>query len=450
MKGFFILFGTCVLFLLSQGCGNGKSDESSNDTINYDSMLSIAEEEEEVEDYDSALMLKYQPRLKEYVYTFNRKLIEESAEKTKGDWVSEGFTSTGDAVMSSMAGAQYDGIDVGDKYGEDITSKLYDLYFRNQTKDSKEYNRSIRLNIFRHPESGMPMLAINGKLVNCNRMNINPHQNGKKVEMSFQCIKDHPVLALDGVDKKYPWSIHKWLFLYVTDKPFYWYPRELKDRIDCEMELDVLPEGYSEDEMHYVNSMIREYEQEPNRDYYSYLRKKESIDPKNNDYDKYFYIDLTFYNCDSDPCVALNFDGRDFALVCSNNRKSVSPIPLSDLKKIERNVWGNYGHKVVANNQVVDPYNVEGSVRMSNVGAYGKHVAANENVVLGWDTYVDGVPYGRIFEAYNNSNGGYKFNLFRNGNPYEIEIIDFGNLDNFNGEVILTTRRRAGHLKKIN
>lgn len=87
MKGFFILFGTCVLFLLSQGCGNGKSDESSNDTINYDSMLSIAEEEEEVEDYDSALMLKYQPRLKEYAYTFNRKLIEESAEKTKGDWV---------------------------------------------------------------------------------------------------------------------------------------------------------------------------------------------------------------------------------------------------------------------------------------------------------------------------------------------------------------------------
>lgn len=144
----------------------------------------------------------------------------------------------------------------------------------------------------------------------------------------------------------------------------------------------------------------------------------------------------------------MDFDGLDFALVCSRNRPKVSEIDIAELEDVISYGFGTYTHKVVANNQHIDPFNIQGSVTASNLGLYGKSEVAREVVEIGWDTYIDDKPYGRIFETIKTADG-YKFNLFRNGNAYEIETIEIPKKEFFKDKIIITSRRRPGHLTKI-
>lgn len=400
------------------------------------------------------IRLQYQPRLQEYSYSFDSTLVSQSADMTNGDWEVKGFTGSENTLLNKLAGAQFDGIDISELYGANQTSELYDSIFRNKTTVPQEANQSIRLNIFRHPQSGMPMIAINGQLINANRMNIYAHEGGKTVEMSFQCLAEHPILDLNNEDADYPKSIPLGLFVYQNKRPFYWYPKYIKNIKRSEtpyFRVDIGdPDGYSEDNLYWANKKIEELKNEEGRkwEYYQAIRKKEAIDPENNDYNKYFYIDVTIHNCDENPSVSLNFDNREFALVCTCNRPKISEIDPDEIMDVEQYAFGTYSHKVVANNSHLDPTDIGGSVTASNLGLYGKSEVARQEVEIGWDTYIDGKIYGRIFETIKLNNG-YRFNLFRDGKPYQIETIEIPSKAIFKNKITITYLRQVGHLELV-
>ena len=460
-------------FLMAAGCAK-KSDESANTNFGDGELSENVEssdidDEEDEEDawesinkdlYYSYGKYTYQPRLREYKYMFDSTLISRSADLTNGDWKSRGFdrvTYYGEAnpVMNKIAAATFDGIDLwdfGTKWGK--RSEVYDSLFCTQSDDSEECNRSIRLNIFRHPETGLPMIAVNGRLVNCDRMNINAHENGTTVEMSFQCLKDHPVLDLESEDMDYPSSIDPYIFMYTTKRPFYWYAHELQKNaslragnIDIE---DGMPRDYTPEKLYFAKKKIDELNDGLHHsEYCNAVRYYESIDPNNNDYNKYFYIDLTIYDCNSNPSVSCTFDGQRFALICSNNRPVPETPSYEDISKIESEVFGNYSHRVVANRQNIDPMNLDVSIAASNLGLYGKTEVARELITIGFDTYINGQLFGRIFEVVKEGGRCYRLNVFKNGNPYQIESIIIPDLDYLDGNIILTTRGRHSHLEKL-
>lgn len=419
----------------------------------YKSDLAFTENERK--ERRKEVRLKYQPRLQEYKYSFDAEIIDQSTNITNEDWEARGFKSSADIVLNKLAGAQFDGIDVSDVYGKKQSSEIYDSIFRNNTIKPQEFNRSVRLNIFRHPQTGLPMLAINGQLINANRMNIYAHEGGKTVEMSFQCLTEHPVLNLEKEDAEYPHSIPHGLFVYETTDPFYWYAKYIK-RIKADEEIPGYtpveigePHGYSSNNLYWANKKIEELKDKKDYKwaYYQAIRKKEAIDPENNDYEKYFYVDITIYNCDQNPSISLDFDNRDFALVCTRNRPNISEINTDDIMDIEEYGFGTYVHRVVANNQHLDPFDIQGSVTASNLGLYGTSEVAREVVEIGWDTYIDNKPYGRIFETIKTANG-YKFNILRNGHAYEIESIEIPDKINYRDKATITSHRQIGHLER--
>lgn len=429
------------IFLLLAGCAGNKN----NTTLESDDTIFSSEEESEEMAVDPKLRLKYQPRLQEYNYSFDTEIITQSADMTNGDWESRGYTSNPDVFINKLAPAIFNGIDMSDRFSA-YPSKIYDKFFRAKSVDNDSANRSIQMRIFRHPETGMPMLAINGQLVNSDRMNIYCEENGKEARLSFQCLTEKPILNLDEEDSDYPRRYPQGLFFYVTKNPNYWYPRDVQTSKQINAKIDN-PKGYSERELHYAKRQIEELE-EGTYAYYQAIRKKEAIDPENNDYQKYFYIDITFHNCDQDPSANVFFDGSHFALVLDQNRPKVSEIPLSELAWVEANAFGTYTHKVVANNNNIDPTNIGASVAASNLGLYGKSEVAREAVDLGWDIFVDNEFYGRIFETHEISDG-LRFYLFRNGEPNHIEVMEIPTRGNFDGKVIVTRHRNACHLVKI-
>ena len=170
---------------------------------------------------------------------------------------------------------------------------------------------------------------------------------------------------------------------------------------------------------------------------------------KKNHYNKKFNIDLTIHDCNSNPSLSCTFDGQRFALICSNNRPVPETPSYEDISKIEREVFGNYSHKVVANRQNIDPMNLDVSIAASNLGLYGKTEVAREFITLGFDTYIDRRLYGRIFEVVKEGGRCYRLNMFRNGHPNEIESIIIPDIDHLDGNIILTTSGRHAHLEKL-
>ena len=73
---------------------------------------------------------------------------------------------------------------------------------------------------------------------------------------------------------------------------------------------------------------------------------------------------------------------------------------------------------------------------------------AREAVDLGWDIFVDNEFYGRIFETHEISDG-LRFYLFKHGKPNYIEVLEIPTRSNYKDEAILSTHRRACHLKRI-
>lgn len=387
-------------------------------------------DEKELHNEDYSLLYKYQPRLREYSYKFDKNLITQSSNLTNGDWESAGYYGEANVVMNKLAEAQFDGIDVGDLYG--FTSNIYDSLFRNQPDYGHENNQSVRVNIFRHPKTGLPMIAVNGRLVNSDRLNVYPHENGYGVDISFRCLREHPVLDLDGDDKDYPNSIPPNLFLYKTSNPFKWNQPNAEQLFFAIRRVNETKEKYGE-----------------SLNYYEAVRKMEIVDTAYNE-DKYFFVNINIHNPQKNPSMSLDFDNRRFALTCTNNRRKLEEGEISnlELRDIEKYGFGKYEHKIVANNTNIDPLNIEGSVNASNLGMYGKSEVGTEQIIVGRDIYVDGKFYGRIFEI-KPSSSGYTFYLFRNGKPNNTEILEIPKREKFNGEIILTKNRRAAHLKKL-
>ncbi len=392
------------------------------------SILNLSETEE-LHSEDYTYLFKYQPRLREYNYKFDKDLITRSSDLSNGDWESNDFYGDANVILNKLAPAQFDGIDVGDRYG--FSSAIYDSYFRNQTADKKENNQSVRVNIFRHPDTGQPMLAVNGRLVNCDRLNVYPHENGYGVEMSFRALKEHPIIDLEGDDEDYPSKFNRYLFLKSTTKPYLW-------------------NEPNEEKLFFAKRRVQEAKEEygETSNYYDAVRKMELVDTAYNA-DKYFFVNVTIHNPQKNPSMSLNFDNRRFALTCTNNRRKLEEGELTndELKKVEEYGFGEYEHTVVANNTHIDPTNIGGSVAASNLGLYGKSVAGVQQVVVGRDIYYDGDFYGRIFETEPTSTT-YKFHLFRRVEPTDIEILEIPRQNNYEGKAILWTRRGACHFKR--
>lgn len=296
-----LLFIGLTTILSFPSCGKQKTREAIEiEPIEYENKAPNNWESEIPNDLDK-LSSKYktligvlEPSLVEFEYQFPKEWIDKSQ---KIDWEERGFDTEFQGIMSRLAHFTFDGVKVGEYKEHNIISPFYRDSLKPKSQD-KGFDKSVRLNIFRHPDTGLPLLAINGKVVNVNHFRISQNNHNPHLIISARIDRSNPLLNFNDSSFTLP-SYDPYKMITVSTDALKW-------------------EGGNQDSYNRItDSNITSAEADP---------------------EKYMFVNISMNNAyDESPSIDLDVDGEQFALI--KNTWMEEKITPEVVMKVKNNLF---------------------------------------------------------------------------------------------------------------
>lgn len=395
-------------------CGSNKeSDKQTESVVVIESESDNSEEIEVIPANLEELSTEYksligvlQPSLAEYDYNFPKDWINISQQK---EWDEIGFDSNLQGAISRLSFFTFDGVKVGE-YRDNATSPFYETELKPQAKD-KNFDQSVRLNIFRYPKNGLPLLAINGKVLNANHYRMTVDGRNRQLLISARVDRSSPFINFNDSTSEVP-EYDPYKMVTSTSQAFNW------DNHNNEAYRDV-------------------------DDPLAYLAES---DPE-----KYLFVNITMHGVDQEaPMIDLKVDGEEFALIKNTWENEVlSPEEIMTVKKhLFDKTFGQtiYEYNTGVGTPVAAPY-VDKYIEMHNSGKSGYHEAGRNEFKFGRDVKINDEKWGRVYRiAQNNDN--IELYVFRYGEADKPEKIILPKSSQSN-KIKLTFNGKSEELEEI-